>query len=156
MIVTGQSDVPVGAFLSGGLDSSSVVAAMQAAGDADLRTFDEDEYAEGFPAGELKHGPLALVTPDTPVIAILTKGSNPAKTINNVKQVESRGAPRIGVTSTPEHSSHLDTTFEVPSCGPLEPVVGNVALQLFAYHVADAKDRPIDKPRNLAKSVTVE
>ena len=114
------------------------------------------DHAEGFPAGELKHGPLALVTPDTPVIAILTEGSNPAKTINNVKEVSSRGAPLIGVTSTPEHSAHLDTTFEVPSCGPLEPVVGNVALQLFAYHVADAKDRPIDKPRNLAKSVTVE
>lgn len=97
-----------------------------------------------------------MVTPETPVIAILTEGSNPAKTINNVKEVGSRGAPLIGVTSTPEHSAHLDTTFEVPSCGPLEPVVGNVALQLFAYHVADAKDRAIDKPRNLAKSVTVE
>lgn len=100
--------------------------------------------------------PLALVTPDTPVIAILTESSNPTKTINNVKQVGSRGAPLTGITSTPEHSAHLDTTFEVPSCGPLEPVVGNVALQPFAYHVADAKDRPIDKPRNLAKSVTVE
>ncbi len=114
------------------------------------------DHAEGFPAGELKHGPLALVTPDTPVIAILTEGSNPTKTINNVKEVGSRGAPIIGITSTPDHSAHLETTFEVPSCGPLEPVVGNVALQLFAYHVADAKDRPIDKPRNLAKSVTVE
>jgi glucosamine--fructose-6-phosphate aminotransferase (isomerizing) len=114
------------------------------------------DHAEGFPAGELKHGPLALVTPNTPVIAILTEGSTPAKTINNVKEVGSRGAPLIGVTSTPEHGSHLDTTIEVPSCGPLEPVVGNVALQLFAYHIANLKNRLIDKPRNLAKSVTVE
>lgn len=114
------------------------------------------DHAEGFPAGELKHGPLALVTPDTPVIAILTEHSNPTKTMNNVKEVGSRGAPLIGVTSTPEHAAHLDTTIEVPSCGPLEPVVGNVVLQLFAYHVAEVKDRPIDKPRNLAKSVTVE
>ncbi|MFC6873672.1 glutamine--fructose-6-phosphate transaminase (isomerizing) [Halobellus marinus] len=114
------------------------------------------DHAEGFPAGELKHGPLALVTPDTPVIALLTEATNPDKTINNVKEVNSRGAPVIGVSSDPAHTSQVETTFDVPECGPLEPVVANVALQLFAYHVADEKDRPIDKPRNLAKSVTVE
>ncbi|MDL0125119.1 glutamine--fructose-6-phosphate transaminase (isomerizing) [Halobacterium salinarum] len=114
------------------------------------------DHAEGFPSGELKHGPLALVTPDTPVIALLTAGTAPKKTLNNVKEVKSRGAPVIGVSSNPETTSHVDTTFDVPNCGPMEPVVANVALQLFAYYVADEKDRPIDKPRNLAKSVTVE
>jgi len=114
------------------------------------------DHAEGFAAGELKHGPLALVTPDTPVIAILTENTNAAKTVNNVQEVSSRGAPVIGVTSDPAHSGDVNTVFQVPDCGPMEPVAANVALQLFAYHVANSKGRPIDKPRNLAKSVTVE
>ncbi|TKX85772.1 glutamine--fructose-6-phosphate transaminase (isomerizing) [Halorubrum sp. SS5] len=114
------------------------------------------DHAEGFAAGELKHGPLALVTPETPVIAILTDETAAEKTLNNVKEVKARGAPVIGVTSDPAHTSTVDRTFDIPECGPLEPVVANVALQLFAYYVADEKDRPIDKPRNLAKSVTVE
>jgi len=114
------------------------------------------DHAEGFPAGELKHGPLALVTPETPVIALLTNETRSAKTLNNVKEVKSRGAPVIGVSSDPEMTGYADTTFDIPDCGPMEPVVANVALQLFAYYVADAKGRPIDKPRNLAKSVTVE
>jgi len=114
------------------------------------------DHAEGFPAGELKHGPLALVTPETPVIGILTEGSVPEKTLHNLREVKSRGAPVIGVTSDPSHTDAVDLTVDVPDCGPLEPVVANVALQLFAYHVANEKGRPIDKPRNLAKSVTVE
>ena len=114
------------------------------------------DHAEGFPAGELKHGPLALVTPDTPVIAILTAETNAEKTLNNVQEVKARGAPVIGASSNPAHTGEIDATFEIPECGPLEPVVANIALQLFAYHVADKQDRPIDKPRNLAKSVTVE
>ncbi|MXR40759.1 glutamine--fructose-6-phosphate transaminase (isomerizing) [Halobaculum sp. WSA2] len=114
------------------------------------------DHAEGFPAGELKHGPLALVTSETPVIALLTDETRPKKTLNNVKEVKSRGAPVIGIASDPETTGHVDTTFDIPDCGAMEPVVGNVALQLFAYYVADEKGRPIDKPRNLAKSVTVE
>ncbi|MXR19464.1 glutamine--fructose-6-phosphate transaminase (isomerizing) [Halobacterium bonnevillei] len=114
------------------------------------------DHAEGFPAGELKHGPLALVTPNTPVIALLTEQTRPEKTLNNVKEVKSRGAPVIGVSSDPATTSHVDTTFDIPQCGPMEPVVANVALQLFAYYIANEKDRSIDKPRNLAKSVTVE
>ncbi len=113
-------------------------------------------HAEGFPGGELKHGPLALVTERTPVIAILTKGTNAEKTVHNVKEVESRGAPAIGVTSETDPNSVLDISFEVPKVGLMEPVVANVYLQLFAYHVANHKGRSIDKPRNLAKSVTVE
>jgi glucosamine--fructose-6-phosphate aminotransferase (isomerizing) len=114
------------------------------------------DHAEGFAAGELKHGPLALVTPDTPVIAILTKQAAAEKTANNVKEVESRGAPVIGVASDRAVAADIDTMFEIPACGLLEPLVANIVLQLFAYYVANEKGRPIDKPRNLAKSVTVE
>jgi glucosamine--fructose-6-phosphate aminotransferase (isomerizing) len=113
------------------------------------------DHAEGFPAGELKHGTLALVTEDTPVLAVLTEGAAPEATINNVKEVESRGAPVIGCTSI-DAAGLLDETFGVPEAGVVEPIVANVYLQLFAYYVAKEKGRSIDKPRNLAKSVTVE
>jgi len=114
------------------------------------------DHAEGFAAGELKHGPLALVTPDTPVIAVMTAGTEPDATLNNVKEVEARGAPVIGVTSYDEADPYLDRTLNVPPCGEFEPLVAGVELQLFAYHLAKLKGRSIDKPRNLAKSVTVE
>ena len=114
------------------------------------------DHAEGFAAGELKHGPLALVTPRTPVLAILTEGTAAAETLNNVKEVESRGAPVIGLSSDETARSFCDHVVEIPEIGRLEPIAANVALQLFAYHVAKVKDRNIDKPRNLAKSVTVD
>jgi glucosamine--fructose-6-phosphate aminotransferase (isomerizing) len=113
-------------------------------------------HAEGFAAGELKHGPLALVTPNSPVLAVLTEGANAGATLNNVKEVESRGAPVLGCTSLPDAEKFLDVSFEVPDLGTLSPLVANVCFQLFAYHVAALKGRSIDKPRNLAKSVTVE
>jgi len=114
------------------------------------------DHAEGFPAGELKHGPLAMVTERTPVLAVLTEGARAHETLNNVKEVESRGAPVIGFTSLDGAEKYLDETFWVPALGELEPLVTNVYLQLFAYHVARVNGRAIDKPRNLAKSVTVE
>jgi len=114
------------------------------------------DHAEGFPAGELKHGPLALVTDETTVLATLTEAGSPEETLTNVKEVQSRGATVAGLSSDPAHEKFLDETFDVPSIGVLEPLLANVYCQLFAYHVADYKDRPIDKPRNLAKSVTVE
>ncbi|SIR73484.1 glutamine--fructose-6-phosphate transaminase [Haladaptatus litoreus] len=114
------------------------------------------DHAEGFASGELKHGPLALVTENTPVLAILTEGTSAHETLHNVKEVESRGAPAIGVSSETDLNPVFDTVLEVPNVGLMEPVVANVYLQLFAYHVASQKDRSIDKPRNLAKSVTVE
>ncbi|ELZ97035.1 glucosamine--fructose-6-phosphate aminotransferase [Haloferax mucosum ATCC BAA-1512] len=114
------------------------------------------EHAEGFAAGELKHGPLALVTENTPVLAFLNQSASPEETLNNVKEVESRGAPVICLSTSGGTESFCDHTIEIPDIGRLEPLVANVALQLFAYHVADQMNRPIDKPRNLAKSVTVE
>jgi len=113
-------------------------------------------HAEGFAGGELKHGTLALVTEDTPVLAVLTDGANATETLRNVKEVESRGAPVVGAASLDDAESFLDASFSVPDLGVLEPLVANVYLQLFAYHVADNLGRNIDKPRNLAKSVTVE
>ncbi|QCC46940.1 glutamine--fructose-6-phosphate transaminase (isomerizing) [Halobellus limi] len=113
------------------------------------------DHAEGFAAGELKHGPLALVTPNTPTLAVLTEGTRSKETLNNVKEVESRGSPVVGCSSL-EDGGLLDAAFDVPEIGVMEPLVANVYLQLFAYHVANLKGRPIDKPRNLAKSVTVE
>jgi len=116
------------------------------------------DHAEGFPAGELKHGPLALVTPSTPIIVVSTDGTRPEETRNNVKEVESRGAPVLAVVSEGEKETErlADFSFRVPPLGDMEPLVANVYLQLFAYHVARLKGKSIDKPRNLAKSVTVE
>ncbi|NHN40970.1 glutamine--fructose-6-phosphate transaminase (isomerizing) [Halorubellus sp. JP-L1] len=113
-------------------------------------------HAEGFPSGELKHGTLALVTENTPVLTVLTEGARPGETLNNVKEVESRGAPVIGFSSYDAAANYLDVEIPIPDLGVLEPLVANVGLQLFAYHVANELGRAIDKPRNLAKSVTVE
>ncbi|AKH97381.1 glutamine--fructose-6-phosphate transaminase (isomerizing) [Halanaeroarchaeum sulfurireducens] len=114
------------------------------------------DHAEGFAAGELKHGPLALVTDEATVLSVLTEGARPEETVHNVKEVDSRRANTIGVTSQGNFENVLDAAFEIPSLGRMEPLVANVYFQLFAYHVADHKGRPIDKPRNLAKSVTVQ
>jgi glucosamine--fructose-6-phosphate aminotransferase (isomerizing) len=117
------------------------------------------EHAEGFPAGELKHGPLALVTPDTPVFAIVTGGGERAqKTLSNIKEVQARGAPVIAVTDGQSAAEEIaDETLQIPETTErVAPILANVQLQLFSYHLADALGQPIDKPRNLAKSVTVE
>lgn len=116
------------------------------------------EHAEGFAAGELKHGPLALVTPDTPVFAVCT-GAHEGKLLSNVREVQTRGAPVVAVA--PRSASDLleaaDATLPVPATHPdLVAVLAKVRLQLVAYHAAAALGRSIDKPRNLAKSVTVQ
>ena len=112
-------------------------------------------HAEGFAAGELKHGPLALVTEESPVLSVLTAGTAPERTRHNVAEAQARGAPAIGFVTEGLDIDQLDVAFTVPDVGWMEPLVANVYLQLFAYHVANELDRPIDKPRNLAKSVTV-
>jgi len=90
------------------------------------------------------------------VLAVLTEGARPEKTRNNINEVRARGAPVVGATSDSETDRGLDEAFAVPDVGRFEPLVANVYWQLFAYHVAVKKGRAIDKPRNLAKSVTVE
>ncbi len=117
------------------------------------------EHAEGFAAGELKHGTLALVTEDTPVYAVvLGDGETARKTVSNVREVAARGAPVVAVTDgRSDVGRYADHTLSVPELDPRAAVVpANVRLQLTAYHTAALLDRPIDKPRNLAKSVTVE
>jgi glucosamine--fructose-6-phosphate aminotransferase (isomerizing) len=117
------------------------------------------EHAEGFAAGELKHGPLALVQADTPVFAVvLGDGERAHKTVGNIKEVEARDAPVVAVTDG-QSDAHLyaDHVLEVPETHPrVAALLANVQLQLVAYYIADGLGRPIDKPRNLAKSVTVE
>ena len=116
------------------------------------------EHAEGFPAGELKHGPLALVTADTPVFA-LCSGEADEKTLNNVQEVQARGAPVVAVASEGAEAvlGQADDVLTFPETHPnLAGILANVHLQFIAYHVSDLLDRAIDKPRNLAKSVTVE
>ena len=116
------------------------------------------EHAEGFPAGELKHGPLALVTEDTPVF-IVTTGQHVEATLSNLKEVQSRGAPAIAIGQDPTGAFEraADEFLPVPETHPFAAgILANVHLQLLAYHAADLLGCPIDKPRNLAKSVTVQ
>ncbi len=116
-------------------------------------------HAEGFAAGELKHGPLALVGEQTPVFATVTGDDGVArKTIGNIKEVETRGAPVVVVTDgAAEAERYADVTLTIPETDRrLAPVLANVQYQLVAYHTAAMLDRSIDKPRHLAKSVTVE
>ena len=116
-------------------------------------------HAEAYAAGELKHGPLALVGPETPVVAIAVRDSVYEKILSNVREVDARGAPvlAIGTEGDKELRKFVDDVVYVPAVSPLfAPVPVVVALQLFAYHVARVRGCSIDKPRNLAKSVTVE
>jgi glutamine---fructose-6-phosphate transaminase (isomerizing) len=115
------------------------------------------EHAEGFASGELKHGPLALVTERTPIFAVCT-GGNDHKTKTNAIEAQTRGAPIIAV-SPDDHPvvDAADVHLSVPDTHPVwAGLLANVQLQLVSYYAADLLDRPIDKPRNLAKSVTVE
>ncbi|MFP9192734.1 glutamine--fructose-6-phosphate transaminase (isomerizing) [Natronosalvus vescus] len=115
------------------------------------------EHAEGFASGELKHGPLALVTPETPVFAIFT-GDEDEKVLNNAEEAQTRGAPLVAVCPAGHRAVDIaDAHLDIPAVDPdLAGLLANVQLQLLSYHAADALGRPIDKPRNLAKSVTVE
>lgn len=115
------------------------------------------EHAEGFPAGELKHGPLALVTSKTPVIVIDT-GRHPNRTQGTIEEIQARGGPVIAVTDQDGPIANVaDTVLSIPSANPVVAgLLANTQLQLYSYHAARLLNRPVDKPRNLAKSVTVE
>jgi glucosamine--fructose-6-phosphate aminotransferase (isomerizing) len=116
-------------------------------------------HAEGFAAGELKHGPFALLTNITPVVAIATKDSTYEKIIANIGEVKARGPQVIAIAedSDIEIEKHADFVIRIPSnSGILSCIPITVILQLLAYHIARLRGCSIDKPRNLAKSVTVE
>ncbi|HVN87608.1 MAG TPA: glutamine--fructose-6-phosphate transaminase (isomerizing) [Candidatus Binatia bacterium] len=116
-------------------------------------------HAEGYPAGEMKHGPIALINEDMPVVLLLPHDRVFAKTIGNMKEVESRGGRIIAITDGPDRDLEAVATdvLQVPTTHPLlMPVVLTIPLQLLAYHVAVRRGTDVDQPRNLAKSVTVE
>ncbi len=116
-------------------------------------------HAEGYPAGELKHGPLALLTPQTPVVAIVPKDHTYEKMLGNISEVSARGSPviAIGFQDDTELSKLADNVIYVPDVPVLfSPVPITVVVQLLAYYVARDRKCSIDKPRHLAKSVTVE
>ena len=116
-------------------------------------------HAEGFPAGELKHGPIALVEEGVPVVAVATTCHIYPKMLSNIQEVRARGAEVIAVATEGDTTigELADHVLEVPATPELlAPVTVTVPLQLFAYHVATLRGCDVDQPRNLAKSVTVE
>jgi glucosamine--fructose-6-phosphate aminotransferase (isomerizing) len=116
-------------------------------------------FSEGFAAGELKHGPLALITTNIPVIAITTKCPTYDKMISNIREIKARDASVIAIANECDTTidQFVDITIKIPDASVYtSPILSSIVLQLFAYYVARLRGCPIDKPRNLAKSVTVE
>ena len=116
-------------------------------------------HAEGYPAGELKHGPIALIEEGVPVVAVATECHVYPKIVSNIQEVKARGAEVVAVATegNREIGRYADHVIEVPRTPELlSPVVVSVPLQLLAYHVAKLRGCDVDQPRNLAKSVTVE
>ncbi|MDQ3405001.1 MAG: glutamine--fructose-6-phosphate transaminase (isomerizing) [Actinomycetota bacterium] len=114
-------------------------------------------HAEAYQSAELKHGPLALIDGDMPSVVIVPDDELLAKNIGTIEQIRARGGPVIAVTNAELPDGLADDTIRVPRIEPeLDPILLTVPLQLLAYHMALALGRDIDKPRNLAKSVTVE
>ena len=116
-------------------------------------------HAEGYPAAEMKHGPIALVDPLTPSVFLIPKDAVYEKVILNLEEIKARKGPVIAVVSKgDDRVEHLaDELIELPSCPDfLNPIVASIPLQLLAYHIACFRGCDVDKPRNLAKSVTVE
>ncbi len=117
-------------------------------------------HAEGYPAGELKHGPIALLDADVPVVAVATRSRTLSKTLSSIEEVRSRDAPVVALVTEGDAALDRDLAadvVDVPECSELlSPLVNVVPLQLLAYHVAVERGCDVDQPRNLAKSVTVE
>jgi len=116
-------------------------------------------HAEGFPAGELKHGSIALLDPDTPLIGVATASHVYEKVVSNIQEVRARDARVIVVATEGDESirQHADDVLYVPATLEVfSPLLVSIPLQLFAYHAAVARGCNVDQPRNLAKSVTVE
>ncbi len=116
-------------------------------------------HAEGYPAGEMKHGPIALIDRDMPVVVLATQNEVYEKVISNIEQVKSREGRVIALASRSDRdiSEKVDDVIYIPETHPtLAPILLTLPLQLLAYHMADLKGTDVDQPRNLAKSVTVE
>jgi len=116
-------------------------------------------HAEGYPAAEMKHGPIALIDKNMPVVVIATKKGNYHKVVSNIMEIKARGGKIIAVVSEgdQEIKKLSDQIIEIPNCDELiAPILANIPLQLLSYHIANKKGCNVDQPRNLAKSVTVE
>lgn len=116
-------------------------------------------HAEGYPAAEMKHGPIALISQEMPVVVIATRGHTYDKIVSNIQEVKARNGKIISIvtegdTLVSQMSDYCIAIPETAEC--LTPILSVIPLQLLAYHIAVAKDRDVDQPRNLAKSVTVE
>lgn len=115
-------------------------------------------HAEGYPAGEMKHGPIALIDKDLPIVVMASSNDLFEKIFSNIEEAKARGGRVIAITDSPEAmKGKADDIIEVPTTHPLlTPFVNIIPLQLLAYHVGVLKGCDVDQPRNLAKSVTVE
>ncbi|MEK7131467.1 MAG: glutamine--fructose-6-phosphate transaminase (isomerizing) [Patescibacteria group bacterium] len=116
-------------------------------------------HSEAYPGGEMKHGPIALLSPEFPVFALMTKNQLYDKMRSNIEEIKARYAPIILVCSEGDDKAielSLDVIYVPPTMEVLEPLLNTIPLQLFAYYTAVALGRDVDRPRNLAKSVTVE
>ena len=116
-------------------------------------------HAEGYPAAEMKHGPIALVDPETPTVMVIPTDGLYEKTLSNLEEIKARRGPVIAITTEGNTAlaDRVDDIIYVPATAdPLYPLLTVVPLQLLAYHIAVARGCDVDKPRNLAKSVTVE
>jgi glucosamine--fructose-6-phosphate aminotransferase (isomerizing) len=116
-------------------------------------------HAEGYSAGEMKHGPIALIDHELPVVVLTPKNGNYEKVISNLSEVRAREGRIIAVAQRGDHEigGMAEDVIFIPETIPeLQPILAVLPLQLLAYHVADLKGTDVDQPRNLAKSVTVE
>jgi glucosamine--fructose-6-phosphate aminotransferase (isomerizing) len=116
-------------------------------------------HAEGYPAGEMKHGPIALIDEEVPVVVLVPRNSAFEKTLSNMEEVIARSGRVIAICSADDHEvkSRAEEVIEIPALDEdLDPMLLSVPLQLLAYHIAVLKGTDVDQPRNLAKSVTVE
>ncbi len=116
-------------------------------------------HAEGYPAAEMKHGPIALIDDEMPIVVIATKKGNYEKIVSNIQEVKARGGRLIAIVTEGDKTVKelADYCIEIPNCfEELTPLLSNVPLQLLSYHIALLRGCNVDQPRNLAKSVTVE
>ena len=116
-------------------------------------------HAEGYPAAEMKHGPIALIDDNMPVVFVAPSDHVYPKVVSNMQEVKARGGKIIAITTqgNGDLTDLADHQLRVPACAPLcSPLLTVIPLQLFAYHIAVLRGCDVDRPRNLAKSVTVE
>tara|TARA_B100001248_G_scaffold157534_1_gene118622 strand:- start:140 stop:1981 length:1842 start_codon:yes stop_codon:yes gene_type:complete len=116
-------------------------------------------HAEGYPAAEMKHGPIALIDDEMPIVVIATRKGNYEKVVSNIQEVKARGGRIISIVTEGDSivKNLTDYCIEIPNCfEELSPLLTNIPLQLLSYHIAVLRGCDVDQPRNLAKSVTVE